>query len=89
MSIEECRAIRRVLKQSHKIFNVGFTLRYSPHYRRACCTRILPPLSNGRTGIAAVTCFAIDEAMDADTVVNVHKYWDKIEMAEPSVADDA
>ncbi len=38
---------------------------------------------------SAVTCFAIDEAMDTGTVVNVHQYWDKIEMAEPSVPCDA
>jgi len=35
---------------------------------------------------SAVTCFAIDEAMDTGTVVDVRKYWEKIEMVESSVA---
>ena len=35
---------------------------------------------------SAVTCFAINEAMDTGTVADVRQYWDKIEMAEPSVA---
>jgi predicted dehydrogenase len=38
---------------------------------------------------SAVTCFAIDEAMDTGTVVNVQRYWAEIEMAEPSVPGDA
>jgi predicted dehydrogenase len=37
---------------------------------------------------SAVTCFAIDEAMDAGTVVNVQRYWDQIDMSEPHVAGD-
>ena len=32
---------------------------------------------------SAVTCFAIDEAMDTGTVVDVGPYWDKIGLTEP------
>ena len=38
---------------------------------------------------SAVTCFAIDEAMDAGTVVDVERYWEQVEMTEPSVPGDA
>lgn len=34
LSADECRAMRDAWKASGKLFNIGFTLRYSPHYRR-------------------------------------------------------
>jgi predicted dehydrogenase len=34
LSVEECRTMKRAWEKSGKMFNIGFTLRYSPHYRR-------------------------------------------------------
>jgi len=33
-TLEDCRAMNEALKKSGRLFNIGFTLRYSPHYRR-------------------------------------------------------
>jgi len=37
---------------------------------------------------SAVTCFAMDEAMDTGKVVDLQRYWEVIKMAEPDVPDD-
>lgn len=34
LSIEDCLAMRKAWKESGQHFTIGFTLRYSPHYRR-------------------------------------------------------
>ena len=34
LSVDECVRMLRAWKSSGKMFNIGFTLRYSPHYRR-------------------------------------------------------
>ena len=33
-TLRDCIAMRRAWKKSGKMFNIGFTLRYSPHYRK-------------------------------------------------------
>ncbi len=45
LSVEECGAMRRAWKRSGRMFNIGLTLRYSPHYRR-----IRQLIAEGRIG---------------------------------------
>ena len=45
LSVDDCLAIRDAWRKSGKLFTIGFTLRYSPHYRR-----IKEILSSGKIG---------------------------------------
>ena len=45
LNLDECNQMLRAWKKSGKMFNIGFTLRYSPHYRR-----IKELISGGRIG---------------------------------------
>ncbi|MBN1515719.1 GNAT family N-acetyltransferase [Candidatus Sumerlaeota bacterium] len=45
LSVEECRLMRDAWQRSGRMFNIGFTLRYSPHYRK-----IKQLISEGRIG---------------------------------------
>lgn len=80
LTVEECLAMRDAWRASGKLFTISFTLRYAPHYRR-----IKQLLEAGAIGDiismefkSAVTCFAIDDAMDSGQVVDVTPYWRKV-----------
>ncbi len=45
LSLEECLAMKRAWEKSGKLFNLGFNLRYSPHYRK-----LKQLVSEGRIG---------------------------------------
>jgi len=57
LSVEECRLMWRAWKQSGRLFNIGFTLRYSPHYRR-----IKQLIAEGRIG--QVISMEFNETLD-------------------------
>jgi predicted dehydrogenase len=45
LTVEDCLAMRKAWEESKKIFTIGFTLRYSPHY-----IRIKEIISSGKLG---------------------------------------
>ncbi|MFO7871262.1 MAG: Gfo/Idh/MocA family oxidoreductase [Kiritimatiellia bacterium] len=57
INIEQCLLMLRAWKRSGKMFNIGFTLRYSPHYRK-----IKQVVSEG--GIGRIISMDFNETLD-------------------------
>jgi predicted dehydrogenase len=57
LSVEECMTMMRAWKQSGRMFNIGYTLRYSPHYRK-----IKELVAEGRIG--QVISMEFNETLD-------------------------
>lgn len=68
LTLDECLRIRTAAEKSGKIFSLGFTLRYSPHY-----TRIKKLIEEGRIG--QLISFEFNEAVDFNHGGYIHADW--------------
>ncbi len=70
-NIEDCIAMRDAWQKSGRIFSIGFTLRYSPHYRR-----ISELLSRGEIG--DIISMEFNETLDFNHGGYIHADWRRL-----------
>lgn len=68
LSVTDCLAMRDAWRTSGKLFSIGFTLRYSPHYRR-----IKEILSSGKIG--SILSLEFNETLDFNHGGYIHADW--------------
>lgn len=68
LTVEDCLAMREAWKASGKMFSIGFTLRYSPHYRR-----IKEILASGKIG--SIVSMEFNETLASDHGGYIHADW--------------
>ncbi len=68
LTVKDCLAMRNAWKKSGKLFSIGFTLRYSPHYRR-----IKELLSAGKIG--KILSMEFNETLDFNHGGYIHADW--------------
>ena len=68
LSVDDCLAMRKAWKAAGTQFSIGFTLRYSPHYRR-----IKEILASGRIG--AIVSMEFNETLDFNHGGYIHADW--------------
>jgi predicted dehydrogenase len=68
LSVGDCLAMRDAWRASGKLFSIGFTLRYSPHYRR-----IKELLSSGKIG--SILSMEFNETLDFNHGGYIHADW--------------
>ncbi|MEI6167901.1 MAG: Gfo/Idh/MocA family oxidoreductase [bacterium] len=68
LSVDDCLAIRDAWRKSGKLFTIGFTLRYSPHYRR-----IKEILSSGKIG--SILSMEFNETLEFNHGGYIHADW--------------
>jgi len=68
LTVEDCLAMREAWMASGKMFSIGFTLRYSPHYRR-----IKEILASGKIG--SVISMEFNETLASDHGGYIHADW--------------
>lgn len=68
LTVEDCLAMRDAWKASGKMFSIGFTLRYSPHYRR-----IKEILASGKIG--SILSMEFNETLASDHGGYIHADW--------------
>ena len=70
-NIDDCKIMYDAWKKSGKMFNIGFTLRYSPHYRK-----IKELLSEGIVG--KITSMEFNETLDFNHGGYIHGDWRRL-----------
>jgi len=70
-NIDDCKAMYDAWKKSGKMFNIGFTLRYSPHYRK-----IKQLLNDGIVG--KITSMEFNETLDFNHGGYIHGDWRRL-----------
>ncbi len=68
LTLEDCLAMQAAWKASGRLFTIGFTLRYSPHYRR-----IREILDEGRIG--TIISMEFNETLDFNHGGYIHADW--------------
>jgi predicted dehydrogenase len=68
LRVEDCLAMRDAWKASGKMFSIGFTLRYSPHYRR-----IKEILTSGKIG--SIISMEFNETLSCGHGGYIHADW--------------
>jgi predicted dehydrogenase len=68
LTVEDCLAIRDAWHASGKMFSIGFTLRYSPHYRR-----IREIISSGKIG--SIVSMEFNETLEFNHGGYIHADW--------------
>jgi len=70
-NLDDCKAMYDAWKKSGKIFNIGFTLRYSPHYRK-----IKELLNEGAVG--RIISMEFNETLDFNHGGYIHGDWRRL-----------
>jgi len=68
LTVDDCLAMRAAWRKSGKLFSIGFTLRYSPHYRR-----IKEILSSGKIG--SIISMEFNETLNFNHGGYIHADW--------------
>jgi len=68
LTVKDCLAMRDAWQQSGKLFSIGFTLRYSPHYRR-----IKELVAAGKIG--TILSMEFNETLDFNHGGYIHSDW--------------
>jgi predicted dehydrogenase len=68
LTVKDCLAMRDAWRASGKMFSIGFTLRYSPHYRR-----IKEILASGKIG--RIISMEFNETLDFNHGGYIHSDW--------------
>jgi len=71
LTLEDCDAMKAAWKKSGKMFCIGFTLRYSPHYRK-----IKEIIDSGKLG--KVTSIEFNETLHFDHGGYIHGDWRRL-----------
>ena len=70
-NIDDCKAMYEAWKKSGKMFNIGFTLRYSPHYRK------IKELLNGGI-VGKIISMEFNETLDFNHGGYIHGDWRRL-----------
>lgn len=68
LTLEDCLRMREAWRRSGRMFSLGFTLRYSPHYRK-----IREVVDSGRLG--QILSFEFNETLDFNLGGYIHGNW--------------